>query len=110
MSFNCNSTQKASTTGSISFAKLEVEKLVKQNNELIEKVRILEREKNGYYNELKSASPLKMRNTNRDAPKSLLELSRKKSSAKGEKWNIMEEKLRSIRMENEKLKANLAIE
>lgn len=44
-----NSRSETSRTG-ISFAKLEVDKLVKQNNELIEKIRLLEKEKNGYYN------------------------------------------------------------
>lgn len=48
----------------ISFARLEVDKLVRQNNELIEKIRILEKEKNNYYSELRMTSPLKSRSPN----------------------------------------------
>jgi hypothetical protein len=44
-----------------SFSKLDFEKLVKDNNQLIEKVRALEKEKNQYYSELRAVSPIKDR-------------------------------------------------
>lgn len=66
----------------------------------------MEKEKNNYFSELKMASPLKSRSPN---TKGFLEISRKKSQ-KQDRWNVMEDKIKAIRDENEQLKANLAIE
>ena len=94
----------------VSFCRLEVDKLVKENNQLIERLRMLEKEKNIYYTELKCVSPMKIQqSTERSMGKSLIQNSRKKVSNKGERWNLIEEKLKLIRQENEQLKANLEI-
>lgn len=83
---------------------------MKENNQLIERLRMLEKEKNIYYTELKCVSPMKIQqSTERSMGKSLIQNSRKKVSNKGERWNLIEEKLKLIRQENEQLKANLEI-
>jgi hypothetical protein len=49
-------------------------------------------------------SPLKAKQSNWDSKSP-----NKRNNGKSERWNVIEEKLKAIRNENEQLKANLAI-
>jgi hypothetical protein len=82
-----------------------VDKLIRQNNKLIEQIRNLEKEKNGVYQELKMTSPLKLKHSNRDSKSA-----KKKPNEKSERWRVIEEKLKVIRSENEQLKVHLTID
>lgn len=78
--------------------------MVKDNNELIQRVRMLEKEKNAYYLELK-----KFGNFGNENKGAVGNQSSKKKAIKGERWSMIEEKIKSIRTENQKLQANFAI-
>jgi hypothetical protein len=92
---------------------------------LIEKVRALEKEKNIYYTELKSVSPIRERRNNgmdsrrniliekqngRESNISLGKISNQdQNRQKMEHYSMMERKINQIKSENEQIKANLAL-
>ena len=121
-----NALEEVNMVNQASFSKMDFDKLIKDNNQLIEKVRALEKEKNQYYSELKSVSPIReRRNVNGDSRrKTLLEkqggresnlsnLSGGKgdsqSKQKMEHYSMMERRINQIKSENEQIKANLAL-
>lgn len=84
----------------------EMEGLITENNQLIERTRELEKEKNNYYHELKRMSRVSFGsenvNVNNSAVKSM-------PKVKDQRWKQIESNLKRLQLENKAIQSNLQI-